>query len=172
MTTDFEPNGNSFSFLREWNDLNDTLYVEWVDDQKPRVNENTISFVFTSDNESDNAKYALSQWQVKNGIIHMYSDKINNCVQCHHVQNAPYKDYKKTIPLQATSKMMFNRNGWYLDGVEIANSSTDINMIQKTPFAYIAIGSYQGTDRSTQHYNEISIIHKKYTAEQMIELTK
>lgn len=165
LTSNYDPNGEKFAFANEWDVDGDTLYAEWID-RKVNFLGNFLSLMgVNSPNEvSELGKY-------KGTKIHCYNNATREGHEGELVLAFMPSGERGFIMLNGgVNKLMLNSNGIYINGVHMETTVNEIfNALSTKP--YIAVGSTEGTNRSYDHYNKISVIHEKYTGEQMAEFT-
>lgn len=171
LVTNYEPNGEKFSFISEWNIDGDSLYIEWID-KKVNVLGNFISIAGTN---TPNDTSCISSWRPYRQL-HCYDNTNGNqynqdkkMMLC-FLPDAAYNQRLYIMLNNGVNKLLINSNGLYINGTNVERGGNNIfKALSQMP--YIVVGSMEGTNRSFDHYNKISIIHEKYTRSQMAELT-
>lgn len=177
LAQNYKPNGESFHYINNWDIDGDTLYIEWINS----LRNNLANFITMSPLSTDNENYCIntiSTWN--NGDsrkCHVYSNAEQRYQSLFCLFNFNgYTQEKRTFCMLTNdvNKLMVNSSGLYVNGTLVADQSFTVNdnlLNGLSVEPYIALGSMEGNNRSYDHYNKISIIHKKYTAEEMATLT-
>lgn len=172
LTSNYEPNGEKFVFVNEWDVNGDTLYMEWV--ARKERKENIISIAAI---DEPNKSYVISLWNPAGIRMLHYYDNVNVIYNNQEGDSmlvfSHASDYDKRLFFMLNygiNKLLINSNGLYINGV-LRRYDTGGIFVDLAKNPYIVVGSMEGTSRSYDYYNKISVIHEKYTDEQMAKLT-
>ena len=174
LASNFEPNGAKFIYRYDNFDKDqDTIFIDTI---IPDPTEKQNIFACVVDEQPDNFELALATWN-HYSQLQLYAPYQQNKYLFEHCANTGA--CAKRVPLVSEDKhctVAINKNGAVCNGELLYSNSGNadksfMSLINKPEYTYFAIGSEEGSVRSYETYNEISIIHKMYNQEELKTLT-
>lgn len=180
LISNYDSAGEMFVYTYDTFDKdNDTILIDY--------NLNTLSpalqnvFTVLCGKNKNTISNDLTYWDQRGGI-HLYAPSTTTPYKLQfeeHDMSHDWEHFRKNndiaVPNDGHCIFAVNINGSYCNGKLVFDNTRDNSFIKRinqlTQPYYIGIGSKEGTTRSYAHYNEISVVHKLYTAEELITLT-
>lgn len=179
LASNYMPNGETFYRIFDIDKDNDTIFLDVVIPKNPLV-QNVFTLVAENqDNQDASLIQNVTEW-AKHGQLHLYAPKNDQLQFENHdcrTQNIQTCEIV-SVPCSSDNHYLIaiNTNGCYCNGQFVCgdwnnNNFTFIGKL-KQGMSRCIIGSKEGATRSYATYNEISLMHKLYTADELETLTK